>query len=103
MEHSSAALVQFNTAKKGLFGSNTPQVSGAEEEQYCVFSKKQFDGCQIEVGSAQTMDVDMTEVSLETQPELVLGGVEETYNKILDYTKTVVVKHSLRASLSVPG
>ncbi|KAJ2955751.1 hypothetical protein NQZ79_g8299 [Umbelopsis isabellina] len=103
MEHSSAVLVQFNTAKKGLFGSTTPQVSGAEEEQYCVFSKKQFDGCQIEVGSAQIMDVDTTEVSLETQPELVLGGVEETYNKILEYAKTVVVKHSLRASLSVPG
>jgi peroxin-1 len=103
-ENSNAVLIQFNTAKKSLFGSNAPQISGAEEEQYCVFStRKQFEGCQIEVGSALTMDVDSTEVSLETQPELVLGGVEETYNKILEYTKTVVVKHALRASLSVPG
>lgn len=100
---SERVLIQFNTARKGLFGSNAPQVSGADEEQYCIFSRKQFEGCQVEIGTSQTIKFDEPDIGPEAPSELVLGGVDETFNKILEYAKTSIVKHSLRAALSVPG
>ncbi|CAO3684390.1 unnamed protein product [Umbelopsis ramanniana] len=100
---SGLAMIQFNTARKGLFASNTPHISGVDEEQYCVFSRKQLEGCQIEIGNAQPMKSNEPEISSEGPSELVLGGVEETFNKILDYAKTTAVNNSLRAALSVPG
>jgi peroxin-1 len=100
---SERVLIQFNTARKGLFGSNAPQVSGADEEQYCIFSRKQFEGCQVEIGTPQTVKFDEPDIDPEAPSELVLGGVDETFNKILEYAKTSIVKHSLRAALAVPG
>lgn len=96
-------MIQFNTARKGLFASNTPHISGVDEEQYCAFSRKQLEGCQIEIGNAQPMKSNEPEISSVGPSELVLGGVEETFNKILDYAKTTAVNNSLRAALSVPG